>query len=45
MSHVTAAMRGLEPEGVLEPGMVAIEASRRAAERLWREIGLLLLVR
>ena len=41
MSRVTGAT-GLEPEGLRESRMVAIESSRRAAERLWREIGLLL---
>lgn len=42
MSRVTAGAPESEPEGVRQPRMVAIEGSRRAAERLWREIGLLL---
>lgn len=42
MSRVTAGAPESEPEGVREPRMVAIEGSRRVAERLWREIGLLL---
>lgn len=41
MSCITGATES-EPEGLREPRMVAIESSRRAAERLWREIGLLL---
>ncbi|HJR15551.1 MAG TPA: hypothetical protein VJ808_01760 [Gemmatimonadales bacterium] len=42
MSHVTTSAPESEPEGLWEPRMVAIDGSRRAAERLWREIGLLL---
>jgi hypothetical protein len=42
MFRVTAGTPESEPEGFREPRMVAIEGSRRAAERLWREIGLLL---
>ncbi len=42
MFRVTAGAPESEREGVREPRMVAIEGSRRAAERLWREIGLLL---
>lgn len=42
MFRVTAPTPESEPEGFREPGMLAIEGSRRAAERLWREIGLLL---
>ena len=42
MSSVAAGAPESDPEGAREPGLVAIEGSRRAAERLWREIGLLL---
>ena len=42
MFRVTADTPESEPEGFREPRMLAIEGSRRAAERLWREIGLLL---
>ena len=42
MSRVTTRAPESEPESLWEPPMVAIEGSRRAAERLWREIGLLL---
>ena len=42
MFRVTAVAPGSEPEGFREPRMVAIERSRRAAQRLWWEIGLLL---
>ena len=41
MLRVAASAPESEPGG-FEPPMIAIEASRRAAERLWREIGLLL---
>lgn len=44
MSCATASAPESEPEGFFrEPRMVAIEGARRAAERLWREIGLLLI--
>jgi hypothetical protein len=33
------SVNGLEGQDVMEPRMVAIERSRRAAERLWSEIG------
>jgi hypothetical protein len=36
---VKPSVNGLEGQDVMEPRMVAIERSRRAAERLWREIG------
>jgi hypothetical protein len=42
MFRVTPGAPASEPEGFREPRMVAIEGSRRTAERLWREIGLLL---
>jgi hypothetical protein len=42
MFRIKAGAPESEPEGSWEPRMVAIEGSRRAAERLWREIGLLL---
>ena len=42
MFGVTAGTPESEPESFREPRMLAIEGSRRAAERLWREIGLLL---
>jgi hypothetical protein len=42
MSRVTASAPESEPEGFRESRLVAIARSRRAAERLWREIGLLL---
>lgn len=42
MSRVTASAPESDPVGFREPRMVAIDCSRRAAERLWREIGLLL---
>ena len=38
MLRVAASAPESEPGG-FEPPMIAIEASRRAAERLWREIG------
>ena len=41
MLRVAASAPESEPGG-FEPPMIAIEVSRRAAERLWREIGLLL---
>jgi hypothetical protein len=41
MSRVTVGAPESVPESFREPRMVAIEASRRAAERLWWEIGLL----
>jgi hypothetical protein len=42
MFRVTADTSESGPEGFREPRMVAIEGSRREAERLWRAIGLLL---
>ena len=36
MFRVTASAPESEPEGFREPRMVAIEGTRRAAERLWR---------
>jgi hypothetical protein len=42
MFRAAAGAPESEPEVFREPRMVAIEGSRRAAERLWREIGLLL---
>jgi hypothetical protein len=43
MTRITAGALQSEPAGFREPPMVAIEGSRRAAERLWREIGRLLI--
>ena len=42
MFRVTASASDSEPADVREARMAAIEGSHRAAERLWREIGLLL---